>query len=151
MYYRTKDMFEGHLDDDVESTASQRTIAGETHDIKDAIKLLLETQQQILLRQHATSVALSGKVSNCPPAAPESDVSNSAPHLNVRLPAINVPAFSGDRKGWLTFKDIYQSTIHGRNDVSDSLKMQYLFSYLEGDAKRLVKKFTISSANYVKA
>ncbi|XP_055526934.1 uncharacterized protein LOC129719565 [Wyeomyia smithii] len=118
MYYRTKDMFEGHLDDDVESTASQRTIAGETHDIKDAIKLLLETQQQILLRQHATSVALSGKVSNCPSAAPESDVSNNAPHFNVRLPAINVPAFSGDRRE---------------------------------DAKRLVKKFTISSANYVKA
>ncbi|XP_053685681.1 uncharacterized protein LOC128735210 [Sabethes cyaneus] len=152
MYYRTKDLFEGHLEDDAESNASQRTIVDESHDMKNAIKLLLETQQQILLRQHSSPVAPSGQVSNGSPALPESEyVSNAAFHLNVRLPAITVPVFNGDRKGWLTFKDIYQSTIHNRNDISDSLKMQYLFSYLDGDAKRLVKKFTISSANYESA
>lgn len=78
-------------------------------------------------------------------------VSNGAPLLIVRLPPISVPSFNGKRKNWRSFKDIYVRTIHSRNALKASLKMQYLLSYLEGDAKRLISSFPISDANYREA
>lgn len=56
--------------------------------------------------------------------------------------------FTGDRKKWTTFKDLYVSTIHNRDDLTDTLKMQYLYSYLDVEPKRQVARFSISEANY---
>ncbi|KXJ67893.1 hypothetical protein RP20_CCG008017 [Aedes albopictus] len=152
MFYRAKDVFEGYLDEfDVGSSVSQRT-AVESSDWKEAFYLLIETQRKLLLDQARTTKTVENlaQLSNSAPLD-GSQMPNSLPQLAVRLPAINIQPFSGERKQWMTFKDIYVSTIHNRADISDALKMQYLFSYLEGDAKRLVSKFAISGANYQNA
>lgn len=152
-FYKAKDILEDLIEEE-RSTASQRTIA-EADDWKEAMKLLAETQRQMLLNQsvvfrHAGSMlGRNGGETTDNGTGCVDQVSNCAP--NVRLPAINIPSFNGERKKWMTFKDLYVSTIHNRKDITDSLKMQYLFSYLEGDARQLVNKFTISSANYANA
>ncbi|XP_038122496.1 uncharacterized protein LOC119771145 [Culex quinquefasciatus] len=143
-YYKAKDAYEEFLDvdSDGESTASQRTVA-ETSDWKQAMHLLMETQRQLLLNQSAQR---AGQASNCSPNGGQ--VQSGLPQLNVQLPAISVPKFTGDRKKWTTFKDLYVSTIHNRDDLTDTLKMQYLYSYLDVEPKRQVARFSISEANY---
>lgn len=150
-YYRAKDLLEQYIadlsPDDVQSVNSEGTVVDTCSDLKEAMKLLLETQRAMLAGHQ-------GQVSGRLDAAGSStggQVSNGAPLLNVRLPPISVPVFNGERKNWRSFKDIFETTIHSRNDLKDSLKMQYLLSYLEGDAKRLISSFPISDANYREA
>ncbi|XP_062704253.1 uncharacterized protein LOC109622039 [Aedes albopictus] len=152
-FYKARDALEDLIEEE-QSTCSQRTNA-EPDDWREAMKLLMETQRQMLLNQSTlfrtagTSLAQNG--GELVDYAVRSGEQASSCVPQVRLPAINIPPFNGERKNWMTFKDLYVSTIHNRKDISDSLKMQYLFSYLEGDAKQLVNKFTISSANYANA
>ncbi|XP_065078247.1 uncharacterized protein LOC135701392 [Ochlerotatus camptorhynchus] len=154
MFYRVKDIFESHLDEVGSSAAITEHGKLDTADWKEALHLLIETQRKLLLDQAMTAKTVEN-LSKFPIAAiklPDGEqVSNGTPQLNVRLPAIQIQPFNGERKQWMTFKDLYVSTIHNRADITDALKMQYLFSYLDGDAKRLVNKFPISGVNYDKA
>ncbi|XP_053698881.1 uncharacterized protein LOC128745834 [Sabethes cyaneus] len=68
--------------------------------------------------------------------------------VDVRLPTLSLPVFSGDRKQWNSFKDLYVSCIHEKR-LKDSVKLQYLLSHLDGDAKKLVSAFAITDANYI--
>ncbi|XP_055611269.1 uncharacterized protein LOC129757912 [Uranotaenia lowii] len=148
LYYRAKDNLESYIVDceirnsEVRSTTSERGLSETCGDLKQAMQLLMETQRQMMMQQNEQRAHLQQATSQ---------VSNTAPLINVKLPSISVPTFSGERKHWRSFKDIYETTIHSRNDLRDSLKMQYLISYLEGDAKRMVSSFPISDANYMEA
>lgn len=73
------------------------------------------------------------------------------PQSIVKLPQISIPKFTGERKQWRSFKDLFECTIHSRTDLRDSVKMQYLVSYLEGEAKRKVDSYQINDANYREA
>nr|XP_029734345.1 uncharacterized protein LOC109426131 [Aedes albopictus] len=156
-FYRAKDALERYIshndnDDDGDnssirgSSGSYRSVAGSSRDLREAMQMLLEAQRTMMLQ----SSGGGANVNNVDPAGGE-QMPNHAPFANVRLPAINVPTFDGDRKNWRSFKDIFVQTIHARRDLRDSLKMQYLVSYLSGDAKRLVNSFPISDANYKEA
>ncbi|XP_053681580.1 uncharacterized protein LOC128732358 [Sabethes cyaneus] len=68
--------------------------------------------------------------------------------VDVRLPTLSLPVLSGDRKQWNSFKDLYLSCIHEKR-LKDSVKLQYLLSHLDGDAKKLVSAFAITDANYI--
>ncbi|XP_058457001.1 uncharacterized protein LOC131434350 [Malaya genurostris] len=147
-YYRAKDCLEHYLTQlkedsiDTASITSENTVVNTCQDLKEAMKMLLESQRTMMLANQ-----LGGNVDS----AGGEQVSNRSPQSVVRLPPINVPTFSGERKHWRSFKDIYETTIHNRMDLKDSMKMQYLVSYLEGDARRLVSSFPISDANYREA
>ncbi|XP_019534182.2 uncharacterized protein LOC109405551 [Aedes albopictus] len=140
-FYKARDALEDLIEEE-QSTCSQREAAH-----GDAAQMLLN--QSTLFRTAGTSLAQNGGELVVYAVRSGDQASSCVPQ--VRLPAINIPPFNGERKNWMTFKDLYVSTIHNRKDISDSLKMQYLFSYLEGDAKQLVNKFTIPSANYANA
>ncbi|XP_062710860.1 uncharacterized protein LOC134288944 [Aedes albopictus] len=155
-FYRAKDALERYIshndnDDDGDnssirgSSGSYRSVAGSSRDLREAMQMLLEAQRTMMLQSSG-----GGANVNVDPAGGE-QMPNHAPFANVRLPAINVPTFDGDRKNWRSFKDIFVQTIHARRDLRDSLKMQYLVSYLSDDAKRLVNSFPISDANYKEA
>ncbi|XP_062537728.1 uncharacterized protein LOC134206064 [Armigeres subalbatus] len=151
-YFEAKDILERYIadtnPDETGSSSSGRTIVDS--DIREAIKMLLNTQRSLLEGQQAAAVESANRARGNVNSAAGEQVSNCAP-LNVRLPPINVPTFTGDRKSWRSFKDIFESTIHNRNDLRDALKMQYLLSYLEGSAKQLVSSYPISDANYQEA
>ncbi|XP_055542986.1 uncharacterized protein LOC129728564 [Wyeomyia smithii] len=138
VYFKVKDLYNQFLEESQEN-GSVCSVKSEdyTSDLRDAIKALLETQQAVLTRQNQP-------VLENPPV-------NHEPQLNVKLPQLNIPVFAGERKNWRSFKDLFESTIHKRDDLMDSVKMQYLFSYLDGEAKRMVYSFPISDANYREA
>nr|XP_029710296.1 uncharacterized protein LOC115256176 [Aedes albopictus] len=127
-FYKARDALEDLIEEE-QSTCSQRTNA-EPDDWREAMKLLMETQRQMLLNQ-STLFRTAG-----------TSLAQNGGEL------VDYAVRSGEQASSC---DLYVSTIHNRKDISDSLKMQYLFSYLEGDAKQLVNKFTISSANYANA
>ncbi|XP_065072769.1 uncharacterized protein LOC135697110 [Ochlerotatus camptorhynchus] len=97
MFYRVKNIFESHLDE-VGSSVSQQTVAN-TADWKEALHLLIETQRKLLLDQAMTAKTVEN-LSMFPIAAIKlsdgEQVSNGAPQLNVRLPAIQIQPFNGE-------------------------------------------------------
>nr|XP_029711026.1 uncharacterized protein LOC115256498 [Aedes albopictus] len=139
IYFNVKDLYTEYLDANQDHVSWHSAGSETSNDLRDAIKALLETQQAMLDRRHA------------PPQQPAAggQVPNHEPQ--VKLPQLNIPVFRGERKAWNSFKDLFVSTIHNREDLKPSVKMQYLLSYLDGEAKRMVNSFPITDANYDEA
>ncbi|XP_049866891.1 uncharacterized protein LOC126367429 [Pectinophora gossypiella] len=70
------------------------------------------------------------------------------PVVSTKLPAVQLPTFSGDYKSWLSFRDLYESLVHNNPNISKVNKCQYLKTSLQGEAENLVKQIQVSEANY---
>ncbi|XP_049309438.1 uncharacterized protein LOC125777797 [Bactrocera dorsalis] len=67
----------------------------------------------------------------------------------LELPKIELPKFSGEFREWQPFKELFEEYVHNNKDISDSKKMSYLKSCIQGDAKLMVSHLiTGSGANY---
>lgn len=66
----------------------------------------------------------------------------------IKLPKISIPSFSGKYHEWTTFKDLFVSMIHNNNSLDSVQKMQYLKSYLTGEAEQLLRNIPVSDKNY---
>ncbi|XP_049303026.1 glial fibrillary acidic protein-like [Bactrocera dorsalis] len=57
--------------------------------------------------------------------------------------------FSGEFREWQPFKELFEEYVHNNKDISDSKKMSYLKSCIQGDARLMVSHLiTESGANY---
>lgn len=72
-------------------------------------------------------------------------------HVDVKLPKLSIPIFSGDYTEWQSFYDLFCSTIHDNTRITPSQKLQYLKGTLRGEAAGLLKHFSITDANYIEA
>src|ERR1700744_1320204 len=70
------------------------------------------------------------------------------PAQDIKLPKIEITAFSGEYEDWPSFKDLYSSLIHNKNSLSNVQKLHYLKTRVEGDAKTIIKSITTTEANY---
>lgn len=68
-----------------------------------------------------------------------------------RLPEIKIPTFDGNPKNWASFKHKFESLIHNREDLSDSIKASQLFSCLSDKALDKVSELDPSACDYQKA
>ena len=66
----------------------------------------------------------------------------------MRLPKLNLPTFSGNIHEWLSFKDIFRSSIHKNSALSASQKLSYLKPSLQAEPLRIIQSIPISDANY---
>ncbi|XP_032575009.1 uncharacterized protein LOC116801159 [Drosophila sechellia] len=65
------------------------------------------------------------------------------------LPKIQIPTFFGDSKEWDLFNELFTELIHVREDLSPSLKFNYLKSALKGEARNVVTHLLLGSGeNY---
>ncbi|GBN98169.1 hypothetical protein AVEN_78940-1 [Araneus ventricosus] len=71
--------------------------------------------------------------------------------LNVKLPKITIPKFSGIINEWLRFWKSYETSIHSNKFLDDVSKFNYLKAHLSGTALETIEGFCISSENYAKA
>jgi len=73
----------------------------------------------------------------------------SSSGIKIKLPTLHVPTFSGDASDWITFRDMFRTSIHNNKEIkADHIRMTYLQSLLTGNAAKLIKSMPISDANY---
>lgn len=68
--------------------------------------------------------------------------------INIRLPKLNLPTFSGKYHEWFPFFDSFNSVIHLNASISSVQKLQYLKASLTGDAGNVISSLEISDLNY---
>ncbi|VDI73293.1 Hypothetical predicted protein [Mytilus galloprovincialis] len=67
---------------------------------------------------------------------------------SIKLPKLDLPFFNGEKIKWMEFWDSFQSSVHSNTKLTDIEKFNYLWSKLQGEAKRAVSGLTLSSDNY---
>ncbi|XP_055631989.1 uncharacterized protein LOC129771893 [Toxorhynchites rutilus septentrionalis] len=107
---------------------------------QDVIKQLADQQAQFL-RMMSDNMAASSSST----AVIRSDPS---PALDLKLPQMNMPVFSGDYLEWQSFYDLYDSLVHQNQTLKDSQKLYFLKTNLAGEAASLVSHLKIEDANY---
>ena len=67
--------------------------------------------------------------------------------VDVKLPKLELPDFSGDPLEWQSFWDQFTAVIH-ESDMPDVNKFTYLRSLLKGEAKAAIQGLSLTSAHY---
>lgn len=70
-------------------------------------------------------------------------------NLNIKLPPITLPSFSGNYDQWLFFKDSFTALIHENTDIPPINKFHYLRLSLKGEAANLLTALSVSADNYI--
>lgn len=91
-----------------------------------------------LLNQHNSSVN------------EDNNHTKSGKTLQIRLPKLELPHFSGDMQEWTTFKNVFECAMDG-SEIPTLQRLQYLKSSLRGEAAGLVSSLLITEENYNKA
>ena len=69
-------------------------------------------------------------------------------HNSLKLPAINLPIFSGQYDRWVSFSDMFKAMIHENDSLPQIQKFHYLKSSLSGEAERLISNLPMTAKNY---
>ena len=67
---------------------------------------------------------------------------------SIKLPQTDIKKFSGDVTEWQTFFDSFEVAVHSNSKLSNIEKMNYLLSYLTGEALKTVQGLKLSEPNY---
>ncbi|XP_043481754.1 uncharacterized protein LOC122510878 [Leptopilina heterotoma] len=71
--------------------------------------------------------------------------------VNVKLPQISLPEFSGSYGDWESFRDLFSALIIKNDSLSNVTRFHYLKTALSGEAAQLVKHIVITEANFSNA
>lgn len=117
--------------------------------VKDKFLLISDTVEQIM-------DTLSEGLERLQPSTVQAnlDMSNSSHESRitpVHLPRIDIPKFSGELTKWENFRDVFESLVANRSDLSNVQKLHYLKANLTGVASRVLNNTQITDANYATA
>lgn len=76
---------------------------------------------------------------------------NHPPKINMRLPRIDLPTFSGSYEDWRLFHGTFRTMIHENTELPINQKMHYLKASLKGEAADVISSLEISAENYIEA
>lgn len=68
---------------------------------------------------------------------------------SVKLPKLNLQNFDGSHLQWISFINLFDTTVHRNTNISNVAKFQYLLSVLSGEPYNLIKSFSLTPANYL--
>lgn len=69
----------------------------------------------------------------------------------IRLPALELPSFSGKYDEWLAFNNIFTASVHNRSNLDPVQKLHYLMKSVTGEAYNQIKNLSLTNENYLKA
>lgn len=69
-------------------------------------------------------------------------------NTNIELPKIKIPEFTGKSVEWRSFIELFDKIVHTNQNITDSIKMQYLKTCLKADAAKLVNHMAPTAENY---
>ncbi len=102
----------------------------------------------ILICKAVESLSRPAEVKVQPLQLPENLVLQTGNNSGIKLKSIDIPTFTGDYTKWLSFKNMFESLVHDKKELSNVQKMHYLKSSLGGTAERLIAQFDITEAAY---
>ena len=73
---------------------------------------------------------------------------NSSVKSTVRLPKLEIKKYNGDPTAWKTFYESFLAAVDKNNGLENIEKMNFLISYLEGEAENVIKVLQLSNENY---
>ncbi|CAB0039573.1 unnamed protein product [Trichogramma brassicae] len=68
-----------------------------------------------------------------------------------RLPQIHVPAFSGRREDWESFRDLFSALIHNDETLSNVERLYYLKTLVKGEASSALSALQLTDDSYTTA
>lgn len=77
----------------------------------------------------------------------ENDTGSKSKQISVKLPKFDLPHFYGDSEHWISFKELFESTIVQNEQLSEIEKLQYLHSAVRGNASKLIRGFALREEN----
>lgn len=127
--------------------SSTRHDAVSPQDGGSAIQQLAQQQAEFIrLISNSFNMANAGAGSNT------TNVANSgSPHVDVKLPRMNLPTFGGSIVEWPSFFDLFDSAVHKNASLLDSQKLYFLKTNLVDEAAALISHLRIEDANYAPA
>ncbi|XP_049887047.1 uncharacterized protein LOC126381636 [Pectinophora gossypiella] len=81
----------------------------------------------------------------------DSNQQASSPSCKLKLPAIDVPVFSGKFTDYTPFINLFNSLIDSNKSIDFVQKLYYLRSYLKDEALDLIKNLPLTADSYNKA
>jgi len=73
---------------------------------------------------------------------------NQLDTIDVKLPTLTLPAFSGEYDKWMHFKDAFTSLIHDNRKLTAIQKFQYLRSSVKDEALQVISSLNTTIENY---
>lgn len=67
----------------------------------------------------------------------------------VKLPKLNLQTFDGSPLKWISFINLFDTSVHKTTTLSNVAKFQYLLSVITGEPLNLVKSLNLTAANYL--
>ncbi|XP_049310898.1 uncharacterized protein LOC125778245 [Bactrocera dorsalis] len=131
-----------------------------TMDVKHLEKSLAKNVEN-LVNRYTTTDRVQQFINNTPPRSTKQTPFKILTGLDMRMAnmpelqellddeAVELQIFSGEFREWQSFKELFEEYVHNNKDISNSKKMSYLKSCLQGDARLMVSHLiTESGANY---
>lgn len=111
-------------------------------DVGAAIRALLDSQGSIntLIERMATHTINNDSQSTATSSNPQP--------LAIRLPRIEIPEFDGSYTKYIRFRDLFESIIHNRTNISKVEKLHYLQTKLSGEVLGVIKHLQPTNDNY---
>lgn len=132
-------------------TTSNISLGSQPNQTMSAIELALakliehqaaaETRNQALFQMLNQSILQSNRTTQSPEPPPH----------HSKLPTLSVPTFSGDPTSWTNFRDMFLSIVHNNARLSNVQRLQYLMSYVSGNAHKMISTLELTDANYTVA
>ncbi|XP_075253161.1 uncharacterized protein LOC142344962 [Convolutriloba macropyga] len=67
---------------------------------------------------------------------------------NNNLPTLNLPSFSGNYVDWISFFDRFKGAVIDNDQLTNSLRLQYLKSAMKGEASKMLTSITVTDDNF---
>ncbi|XP_048482282.1 uncharacterized protein LOC119693509 [Plutella xylostella] len=101
--------------------------------------------------QDLINILTSTETSNISMTSEHSRIQGAGASVDVRLPRIDLPKFSGNYEDWQSFEDTFYSLIHNNTALSSVQKLHYLKACLTGEASATLKYYQVTESNYAPA
>lgn len=126
---------------DHEEAANSEYCLGEQIDKFEESYVTARSRIQNLLRPDEPKAVKLHKAGDNKPTA-------AALMQQMLIPKTEIPKFSGQKRDWEGFRDLYTSLVHDVKGISTTQKLQLLRSSLTGEAAHCIQGFETNDAGY---
>ncbi|XP_071654107.1 uncharacterized protein [Temnothorax longispinosus] len=109
------------------------------------------TKIQMVLDTAQAANQVQAQVARAEPQNEDGRRGRGERRMEVKLPTLKLPEFSGNYNEWLLFKDAFTSLIHENDTLTEIQKYQYLRSSVTGEAFQVIGGLATTAANYENA